>query len=68
MMVAVEVLLLAVSIGVECGVWTKTGPLWCAGRVSRTGACSGPPYAAFLGSRIALALFSLCAVGELIAD
>ncbi len=67
-MVFSVVLLLSVLIGVVCGLRSMTGPAlvcWGAhlGWLHLTGS-----HVAFMANIVALVLFTLCAIGELIAD
>ncbi|MGC2163488.1 MAG: DUF4126 family protein [Silvibacterium sp.] len=65
---AVSLLLLAFLIGVVCGLRSMTGPaLVCWGAHLGWLHLAGS-HVAFLGSSIAVGIFSVCAIGELIAD
>jgi uncharacterized membrane protein len=67
-MAASLVLLLALLIGVVCGLRSMTAPaLVCWGAHLGWLHLAGS-HVAFMGSTIALVVFSVCAVGELIAD
>ena len=67
-MAAGEVLLLALLIGAVCGLRSMTGPALVSWGAHLGWLHLAASHLAFMGSQIALVLFSLCAVGELIAD
>lgn len=67
-MAAGEVLLLVLLIGAVCGLRSMTGPALVSWGVYLRWLHVAGSHVAFMGSRIALVAFSICAVGELIAD
>jgi uncharacterized membrane protein len=67
-MVVSLVLLLAFLIGVVCGLRSMTGPALVCWGVQLAWLHVAGSHLAFMGSWIALIVFSVCAVGELVAD
>jgi uncharacterized membrane protein len=63
-----EALLLALLIGVVCGLRSMTGPALVCWGVYLGWLHVAGSRVAFMSSRIVLVVFSVCAVGELIAD
>ncbi|HTV05339.1 MAG TPA: DUF4126 family protein [Acidobacteriaceae bacterium] len=63
-----EVLVLALLIGAVCGLRSMTGPALVCWGVYLGWLHVAGSHVEFTGSRIALVVFSVCAVGELIAD